>query len=386
MTALTDPVEAIDRQLDVAESYKDIFGPLSNADASTCKSELHSQFAGLAKMVHPDRVSSSKQERAKDVFTRLRRIYENAKIALEAGTYENTFSPGQGSSSASDDYLLYSETDTYTAAEPAFAEGDLSIILHGQSKSTSEEVLLKVATDPVFNSALEQEARIMSKFHNADAGEPLGQLASTIPKLLETFTVSDEDNRQYRVLVLSKSSGFYSVEDIIRAFPNGLDPRDAAWIARRVLGQPLAATIAGYVHTAIVPDHVLVHPITHEPLHIGWTHALSSATSPRLTSIIDRWQNWYPPEVWNKEVLDQRTDVYMAAMTVLYLFGGDTSTRKMPQSVPRDVAQNIERCLRSERDKRPEDGVEVLNNFTESIRKAWGRVYRKLEMPSSGKA
>jgi hypothetical protein len=168
--------------------------------------------------------------------------------------------------------------------------------------------------------------------------------------------------------------------DIIAAYPGGLDPRDAAWICRRVLAQTLAAAMAGVVHGALTPDHVLVHPLSHEPRHIGWAHALESGG--RLARIVTRWRDWYPPEVFDKQTLDHRSDLYMAGKTMLRLFGGDPARNTLPPSVPAELARVVLRCVREARVERPRDGRPVLEAFTRVVRNLWGTVYRPLALPA----
>jgi hypothetical protein len=56
-------------------------------------------------------------------------------------------------------------------------------------------------------------------------------------------------------------------------FPDGLDPRDAAWMRRRLLACLGWAHRARLVHGAVFPEHVLIHPRT------GW-YSSTGATPP----------------------------------------------------------------------------------------------------------
>ena len=192
-------------------------------------------------------------------------------------------------------------------------------------------VLVKIAADPTCNPLLEAEARVLKKLQNA-AWNPTAPIRQFLPVLLDSFLVSNEHYQQFRVNVMRYSPEHVSLSDIMQAFTGGLDPRDAAWIARRVVAQAQSAQLAGLVHGAITPDHVLVHPTSHEPLHIGWLHAVevSGKKTGCIEFVIDRWKDWYPPEVFAKKSPDHRTDIYMAAKTVIWLFGGDTATNDMP--------------------------------------------------------
>ena len=177
--------------------------------------------------------------------------------------------------------------------------------------------------------------------------------------------------------------GFVSLTEIKQAYPRGLPPEDAAWIWRRVLGQTLAASMLKSVHGAIVPDHILVHPLTHEPLHIGWAHAIERPLerNAKLTTIIDRFRDWYPPEVFAREVPSHQTDLYMAGKTMVYLLGGDVARDRFPSHVPEPVVQIIQRCLETKVERRPQDGLTYMHEFSKVIEKLWGRKYRPLKLP-----
>lgn len=165
-------------------------------------------------------------------------------------------------------------------------------------------------------------------------------------------------------------------------YKEGLPPEDAAWIWRRVLGQTLAANMLKSVHGAIVPDHVLVHPVTHEPLHIGWGHAIErpAERNAKLTTIIDRFKDWYPPEVLRKEVPSHQTDLYMAGKTMVYLLGGDVARNRFPSHVPEPIVRIVGRCLETKVSKRPTDGRAVADDFIKVVEKLWGRKYRPLRL------
>ena len=148
--------------------------------------------------------------------------------------------------------------------------------------------------------------------------------------------------------------------------------------------QMLAASMAGVVHGAITPDHVMVHPKTHEALHIGWAHAIDRVAHPnaRITHIIDRWKDWYPPEVFQKKPPDHTTDIYMAGKTILRLFGGDTKQNIFPEHAASPaIIRTVLRCVEDSPARRYQDGKQALDELTRAVRAYWGKTYRPLVMP-----
>ena len=118
--------------------------------------------------------------------------------------------------------------------------------------------------------------------------------------------------------------------------------------------------------------------MTHEPLHIGWAHAL---TSGHISHIIPRYKAYYPPEVFDRKNPDHTTDLYMASKTMIQLLGGDVKRNTLPSSVPKRVGEVILRSVVPSPANRPQDGKQLLDEFTHLIREEWGRTYRALPMP-----
>jgi hypothetical protein len=243
--------------------------------------------------------------------------------------------------------------------------------------------LVKISSEPTFNSWLEREAILLTRFRDAKSGSSVAAIGRYVPKLIDTFLIEGPGRTRYRVNVTGFTRDIVSVNQIIEAYPRGLEPAQAAWVARRVIAQALAAQVAGVVHGAITPDHVLVGPVTHEPVHIGWVHAIEAPkkNGGRITHVIDRWRDFYPPEVFDKKAPDLRTDLYMAGKTVIKLLGGDVKRNTLPTVVPDEMKRITLRLVEESPSRRPSDGAAYLDEFTRVVRGIWGRKYRPLDMP-----
>jgi hypothetical protein len=310
--------------------------------------ELRQKFAHLAKMVHPDTVPKEYADKAGEVFNKLITTKEAAEAAILEGTYDDQFI---------DTFVLKSRKEAYECQEGPYKKGDFSF-LYKTKNSRSEAVLVKIATKPPHNPWLEKERA----FARANKDK-------YIPEVIDSFFVMDDRSR-FQALVIPYLDGYVSLADILHAYPKGLDPRDAAWICRRVMGQAVLARGLGVVHTAIVPDHVLVHIRSHDPLHIGWGHAIKIKDRTHL--LIEKWKNLYPPEMLDRKKVNQKADVFMAAQTILLLFGGN--------KLPKGMERVLSRCTETSPSKRPK-AHEALKDLTKAIRSEWGKKYRNLKMP-----
>lgn len=341
-------IEKIESQLVTATNFIMIFGPLTTTSPVGRLKELRQKFAYLAKMVHPDAVSKDLEDRSSEVFKRLVSMREAAEVAICEGIYEEPFRKT---------FTLRSKHETYQCDEDFHKKGDFSSLYRARN-SKNENVLIKISSEPSYNPWLEKERIFVRK--NKD---------KYIPGILDSFFIND-NGRRYQVLVMSYIEGYVSVTDILSAYPNGLDPRDAAWICRRIMGQAVLAKELEIVHTSITPDHVLINVRSHDPLHIGWGHSVKEGE--KLSLIINKWKDIYPPEVFEKKRLDEKTDVFMVGQMMISLFGKN----KYPESVKKVLLK----CVNLSPSKRP-NAVKALSEFTHVIRNEWGKKYRKFKMP-----
>lgn len=379
MVTATD-VQCIRDQLASATTFTAVFGPLAPGGVSEQRSALRRSFGYLVKLVHPDMVPASQEKVASETFQLLDRLRHQADTAIQSGTYDQPFSGNTPSPNGHDGdtgfTILQSASETYRLVSTPTWTGDFSALYRAEALTGKQPVIVKIAAQPKDNARLEWEALVLSRFNGPKAKSTLRKVSVFVPHLLDTFMVAGESGKRYRANVTTFHPGLVSLTEIRNAFPSGLDPRDAAWIFRRVLGQTSAAAMADVVHGAIVPDHVLVEPIKHEPLHIGWSTAVEPGK--RITTVVNRWRPFYPPEVFRKEPVDHRADLFMAGQTMIYLLGGDVKSRKLPAGLPVPVASIIRSCIAEDPARRPKDGRVVLDEFTQAIREAWGRTYRPL--------
>ena len=364
-----------------ASSFSAIFGALQKGDAKAMRSELRKQFSYLARVVHPDHAPPPVAAEAAEAFRLLNELRHAAEDAIEKGAYDAPITPRSTASTSAEveSSEIVTSRGSYRLKQKAFREGDFSVLYRGTFAGAKPiAVLAKIAREPAMNSWLEREAVLLRHVADAKPKTPLFAVSPFLPSLIDSVLLEGERGTRYRANLYRFVPDLVSVADIMTAYPRGLDAPQAAWVARRIYAQVLAASMLGVVHGSITPDHVLVNPFTHEPLHIGWPHAERNG---RITHVIDRWKDIYPPEVFDKKEADFRTDIFMASATIVRLLGGDVGRKSVPASVPKEVAQLVLRGLEKSPARRPQDGRLLLDEFTRVVRKQWGMVYRPLTMP-----
>ncbi len=184
--------------------------------------------------------------------------------------------------------------------------------------------------------------------------------------------------------ILDRLDGFVSLADIRRAYPDGLDPRDAAWIWRRLLVALGFAHRAGVIHGAVLPPHVMIHPAEHGLVLIDWCYSVR-ARSDRIPAIVARYRDWYPPEVLARQALGPATDIYLAARCLTDLMGGPAGPGSTKSPVPRRLAAFADGCALPQPSRRPQDAWRLLGELDDLLERLYGRHrFRPFAMPAPG--
>src|SRR5512139_541725 len=183
--------------------------------------------------------------------------------------------------------------------------------------------LLKLPRDPRDNDLLEREAVALRQLPKDGDGRYLPY----VPRLIESLRHRDEATGERRVAnVVATADGFFSLAEVRAAHPDGVDPRDAAWMWRRLLVALGFSHRAGVLHGAVLPEHVLIHPEQHGLVLVDWCYSVPgcyAGTDPsgRVPAMVDRYAGWYPDEVPGRRRASPATDLAMAARCLLYLMG-----------------------------------------------------------------
>jgi hypothetical protein len=154
------------------------------------------------------------------------------------------------------------------------------------------------------------------------------------------------------VAVYGWNSGFvHTLEDVVTEHPHGVPGEVAVWIFNRLLELLAFIHEAGFVHAAVLPSHVLVHPRDHGAMLVGWSAAAEMAaggTAP-LTAVAAARRSYYPAAALNSRTLTRCTDIAMAARSVIFALGG--ADLKAPRTVPKEIGMLLEDAAKGLRDE-----------------------------------
>lgn len=181
---------------------------------------------------------------------------------------------------------------------------------------------LKLSIHPADAEALKREAENLRALHAFDGGAAT-YAAQRLPEVIACTMLEDGSGRF--ALLLRHPNGFWgSLAALGDRFPQGIDPRHAVWIWRRMLDVLHFIHAQGWAHRAVSPEHALVHPQDHGVRLIGWAEARQTATAQ-----------------------DQAADLMRSARVVQVLLCG-TSGGALPAQIPAVLSSLVTRAAEDE--------------------------------------
>lgn len=312
--------------------------PFLNAD------NPKNMYRWLARRLHPD---STDDPRAKDAFWRLSEFWDeyNGKNP----TPWVTISTRKRSYAVGDKRYTGKVANLY---EANYTEGD-----------KVHQGLMKMPRAVRDTDLMEAEATALKKLH-AELAE---NWIPYLPELIETFRHRDKTSGKDRRVNVIKPIGddWYTLQEVMVRYKFKLDPRDAAWMWRRVLGILGAVHRAGLVYGGIDWDNIVIQPEKHGLMLLDWCYSTPIGTkvksSPR--------PEWAPPEYKAQEPADQRYDVYGAGN----LLWGMASTPRFITYARGLIADDVR--------VRPKDAWVLLDELDDLLARAYGpRKFRPFSM------
>ncbi|ORM33377.1 hypothetical protein [Williamsia sp. 1135] len=228
------PAEVVDL-ITQARSAFDVFGPDSSTPAGKrAGRRLH---RALIAAVHPDRAAAAGLDRAlaAQATAELNRLYD-AWMTVDADV-----------------------------RGPHVVGPHSTYVLKGRLWATPGTVAYRT-DDPLVRVEIARQvgvgAQPLGFLYDALAAQ---RMDAFVPEVVESAITDGHQWTAYRL-----PAGMRSLREVHAAYPAGLDGRDWAWMARRIL-MTLAA--ANRTHGALTLDTVLIHPAEHGVMLTGWEPA-----------------------------------------------------------------------------------------------------------------
>lgn len=356
------------KMLQRAKTPEDVFGTLAGNRGEQLDA-IKTLYRRLARVVHPDNFPKDQAVQASQAFVRLQNLKTAAETAINEGTYGDSKHRVMA-----EPVVVRSKKRIYTI-EQSLARGDIANLYRCQFDGRPG--VFKVARNAADNDLIQAEASILRHLRTPDRPEATG-FFPYLPEIIDSFGFREEGGSNRQANVLAELAGFYSLEEVIRAYPDGLSPKHMAWIWRQLL-QALGYTHArGVIHGAVLPPHVLIHP-SHDLLLVDWCYAVrqDKTTGAHIPAISEEYEAWYPPEVAAKAAALPGVDLFMSARLMVALMGGDPLTGELPRVVAGQTIQPrlrglIKSCLLVPPRQRPQDAWRLRSEFTQLIEELWG--------------
>ena len=371
-------LELIAQLLENACKPEDVFGKLDGNQADALRTSYHL----LSKVAHPDHYTNSQdQVVAEKAFRALQKWLASAEEKLKSKTYGQD---GSATAMGAPAVLVRNRKQEYLVQGTPFAQGDLCNLYQCAYTLGGKETngTFKVARNPGDNDLVSNEAYMLKQLASSEAYE---QFHAYVPQLVDSFDYRDSASpHPRRVNVLALEEGpYYSLQEVRSCYPYGIDARDMAWMWRRLLIVLGFAHKSNIIHGAVLPTHILIQPEHHGLVLIDWSYALyEPAADEYIPAISTEYKDWYPPEVLAKEPPRPGTDIYLGALCMLYLLGGDAVKGTMPEAVPKRIQSFFRGTTLKGAAQRPQDALRLLDEFTELIESLWGpRTFREFYMP-----
>jgi hypothetical protein len=363
-------LERIGGTLQRATAPEEVFGTL----AGTAQEMLDTGrdiFRQMAKVLHPDLYAGTAEwKRAHAAFTQLAGFWEQARTKIGNGTY--------GTLADFEPFTLQTSTTTYIV-ERLLTRRNICALYCGRTAAGSP-CILKIPVQPGANDLLANEARILK---HLQASAHYAQWRYFVAQLVESFAYHEKRSGITRQInVLEFIDGLYSLKEVCAAYPQGVDPRDMAWMWRRLLVALGFTHASGVIHGAVLPDHILIQPREHGVVLIGWSSAVREGE--RISAISSAYRCWYPAEVFAHAEPLPGLDIAMAARCMFELLGGDPLKQTLPEHIPWQLASYLQGCMLATPEQRPQDARCLLADFDALLARLWGpRMFRAFVMPGS---
>jgi len=380
-------LESLLTRLRAAVRPEDVFG--TPGDADELWPAVRAAYRDLMRRAHPDRFEGDPDlvALATEVSALANQWIDEAERRIARGHYGQAGSPWRSVPDAEGERITVRGRSWRVLG--AFEGGDVCdvyVVREEGGRTLAPPHVLKVVRSQADNDLLDAERRALRRLH-AQPPDLARHFSKYLPRLVEPLALADGR----RANVLSLAEGHYSLAEVIRAHPDGVDSRTLGWMFNRILEVLAYAHRAGVVHGAVLPEHVLVHPVTHGAVLVDWCAAVLAHDGTRhrhrgpehVSFVSASYRRWYPPEVFDRAPASPAIDLYMAGALMSAVAGGAPRRRHVPDDLPEPIAALLRACLIRDSDARFDDAFALYERWQDALLRSHGVPrYHPFEMPA----
>ncbi len=363
-------LELLSVHLRSANSPEAVFGSLTG-DAGAMLSQLKSAHHKLAKAVHPDKHGSAKDKAlAAELFIKLNEWRDIAEAKINGGSYGDRKVYTGPLKQPQGRVTLTTKKRVYVL-DSAFTSRGIYNVYPGEYQEADKvlPVFVCVTVDVQDNGFARNEATVLKLLANGALNE---QYKPYVTELLDSFVLHDGAvNRQ--VNVVPRIHGWSTLAEVHDKYPHGIDPKDMAWMFRRLLVAIGFGHVNGVIHGAVLPENVSILPDQHGLMLHNWSYSLGpDAVGGHIVAVSNDFDAWYPPAVFDKKPASAGFDIYMASKSMIWLLGGDPKTSTIPDSVPSPIKAFLRGCTLTNEYQQPDDAWKIKSEFDDLLQQLWG--------------
>ena len=335
----------------------------------TTEQEAKINYLYLQKHIHPDH-NPGNEEKVHEASAKLNVRWEEAKKRFAAGLWLTdeplkTAEPITFSTKKYNYTMTPMKKGAMCGIFSAVITDRRGIVVHG---------LVKVPHTKKDNDLIDREVVSLTKIKKylAQLSKPEYENALLlVPQIHEIFRQRDGS----KCIVFSRPTGYetgwYTLEDIAKAYPNGVTSRQLAFIGNRLFESLSFAHLQNIPHNAINPNHVIIHAEKHLGQVIDYT-----CSGRPLPYYVDR--SFLAPEAKIMKSCNMSADVYAAAKCLLYITQYEDDVINLEEP----FVKFFNLCIQPHRHNRPKNAYSAWLGFQEIQRKVFGeRKFVELEMP-----
>ena len=166
--------------------------------------------------------------------------------------------------------------------------------------------------------------------------------SALIPQPIAHGEVGEGSHAGGRASVFRRPVGFrYTLADVQRAYPKGIEPRPTIWIWRRILEILSFVHASGLIHGAILPPQLMIQENDHGIRLVGFSCA--ARIGKKLPAADTRYEAFYPASALGGSASAPGLDLTMSARCIAAASGGDVASASLPKSVPEPLAALVRR-------------------------------------------
>ena len=251
------------------------------------------------------------------------------------------------------------------------------VFLAERAGPACERVLVKVLRAASDADLLDREWDALAALHASEV-DGSAEASRRLPAPVRRGRLAGGGGPGLPSVVFRARSGFVDTfDDVMRAYPAGVDGRHAVWMWRRVLELLSWVHRAGWAHGAVLPQHIVVHARDHGAMLVGWSCAARLDARAPLPVVSPAAHAYYAPALLEGAPPSAATDIVMSARCVARLLGG--SAERVPASVPAPLAEIVEAHAAG---RGADDAWTVRKAVADAARAAYGPpAYHPFAMP-----